>query len=164
MYLLTTTRSRICLTTRGYTYALAAFAPIFVQAQLSGSVGPLVDYTKKAKNKICDVTDYGAVADGSSDIGDAILSAWDDCASGGLVYIPPGDYSLGQELELKDGKSSAIQLDGVISRGFDSDYQFFLIRDCEDFEFFSGNSKGAIQGYGYRYLKDRKYGARLFRF
>lgn len=164
MYLLATTRSRIYLTMRGYTYTLAVFAPIFVQAQLSGSVGPLVDYTKKAKHKICDITDYGAVADGSSDIGDAILSAWDDCASGGLVYIPPGEYTLGQELELKDGKSSAIQLDGVISRGFDSDYQFFLIRDCEDFEFFSGNSKGAIQGYGYRYLKDGKYGARLFRF
>ncbi|KAJ0416568.1 pectin lyase fold/virulence factor [Aspergillus carlsbadensis] len=149
---------------RGYTYALAALAPIFAQAQLSGSVGPLVDYTTKAKHKTCDVTDYGAVADGKKDIGNAILSAWKDCAAGGLIYIPPGEYSLKQELVLSGGKSTAIQLDGVISRGFDSDYQLFLIRDSKDFEFFSGNSKGAIQGYGYKYLRHGKYGARLFRF
>ena len=47
------------------------FAPS--QAQLTGSVGPLT--TLASKSKICNVLDYGGSI-GSSDIGPAILSAF----------------------------------------------------------------------------------------
>lgn len=39
----------------------------------------------------------------------------------------------------------------------------FLIRDTTDFEFYSANSKGAIQGYGYEFHKENTYGPRLIR-
>lgn len=149
---------------QGTLLTLLGLLPVLINAQLSGSVGPLVDFATKAQNKTCDVTDYGAVADGETDIADALLSAWGDCAVGGLVYIPPGNYSLKTAIELKHGQSSAIQLDGIISRGADLAYQMILVRDADDFEFFSGNSKGAMQGYGYEYLQSGDYGVRFFRF
>lgn len=144
--------------------AVTCALPTIVRAQLSGSVGPLVDFATKAKNKVCDITDYGAVADGETDTAQALSDAWGDCSSGGLIYIPPGEFSLATRLELKHGDSTAIQLDGTIIRGAEMDYQMILIRDGNDFEFFSGNSKGAIQGHGYEYLKDGNYGVRFFRF
>ncbi|KAB8216035.1 RGase C [Aspergillus novoparasiticus] len=145
-------------------YTLAFWAPTLVSAQLSGSVGPLVDFKTKAKNKTCDITDYGAVADGKTDVGPAILDAWGNCSTGGLIYVPPGNYSLATDLELKHGESTAFQLDGVLARGHEGSYQLILVRDCHDCEFFSGNSQGAVQGYGYEYLQDGNYGERLFRF
>jgi rhamnogalacturonan hydrolase len=144
--------------------ALAWLAPVSVLAQLSGRVGPKVDFRTKAKTKTCDITDYGAKDGSKSDVGQAIVRAWQDCSNGGLVYIPPGTYTLKADITLKKGNSSAIQLDGVIERGYHSGYQMILVRDCDDFEFFSGNSKGAIQGHGHEYLKDGKYGVRLMRF
>jgi rhamnogalacturonan hydrolase len=48
-----------------------------------------------SKSTICNVLDYGAVADNKTDIGPAILKAFTDCASGGgaTIYVPPGSYS-----------------------------------------------------------------------
>jgi rhamnogalacturonan hydrolase len=143
---------------------LLGLLPVLINAQLSGSVGPLVDYTTKAQNKTCDVTNYGAVADGETDIADALLSAWADCATEGLVYIPPGEYSMKTAIALKHGQSTSIQLDSIITRGADLAYQMILVRDTSDFELFSCNSKGAIQGYGYEYLQSGNYGVRFFRF
>lgn len=144
--------------------ASALLAPALVHAQLSGTVGPLVSYKTKAQHKTCDVTHYGAVSDNSTDVAQPLLDAWADCAVGGLVYIPPGHYSMKTTVELKHGQSTAIQLDGIIYRGADLAYQMVLIQDTSDFEFFSGNSKGAIQGYGYEYLEKGDYGVRFFRF
>ena len=138
--------------------ACTLLAPALVDAELSGTVGPLVSYKTKAQNKTCDVTHYGAVSDNSTDIAQPLLDAWADCAVGGLVYIPPGHYSMKTTVELKHGQSTAIQLDGIIYRGADLAYQMILIQDISDFEFFSGNSKGAIQGYGYEYLEKGDYG------
>lgn len=57
------------------------------------SVGPLTPLS--SKSKICNVLDYGAVADNKTDIGPAILSAFTKCASAGgaTIYVPPGSYS-----------------------------------------------------------------------
>ena len=57
------------------------------------SVGPKT--TLSAKSKICNVLDYGAVADNATDIGPAILKAFSSCAStgGATIYVPPGSYS-----------------------------------------------------------------------
>lgn len=133
------------------------------QSQLSGSVGPLTSYKTKANIKICDVTDYDDNV--SSDIGPALVDAWGDCADGGLVYIPPGTYDMVTCVELKDGQSVAVQLDGIIRRSDDADCSHMIMfRGCNDFEFFSGTSKGAMQGYGYKYLQNGEYGPRFFRF
>lgn len=56
----------------------------------------------------------------------------------------------------------AVQFDGTVYRDAEitADY-FFAFDNLHNFEFFSGNSEGAIQGYGYEYLEDGDYGARL---
>lgn len=62
------------------------------QVDLS-SVGPSTALS--AKSKICNVLDYGAVADNKTDIGPAISSAFTKCAKAGgaTIYVPPGSYS-----------------------------------------------------------------------
>ena len=62
------------------------------QVDLS-TVGPLTPLS--SKSKICNVLDYGGVADNSTDIGPAITLAFSSCASTGnaTLYIPPGSYS-----------------------------------------------------------------------
>jgi hypothetical protein len=64
------------------------------QAQVDlTSVGPATPLS--SKSTICNVLDYGAVADNSTDIGPAIEKAFSSCASSGgaTIYIPPGTYS-----------------------------------------------------------------------
>jgi hypothetical protein len=58
-----------------------------VSAQLAGSsypIGPLTTSNAKWAVKVCDVTDYGAVADGSTDIGPPLLAAFNACKTGGI--------------------------------------------------------------------------------
>ena len=81
-------------------------------AQLSGSVGPLTSFATKASNKVCDITDYGAVVNSTEDVGPALAAAWDDCKEGGLVYVPPGTYAMATWVSLTHGNASAVQLDG----------------------------------------------------
>lgn len=139
------------------------FSPL-AAGQLVGHIGPTTSYTTKAKHKTCDITDYGAVDDGKTDAGPAIQSAWDDCYLGGLVYIPPGEFAVATFPEISNGVSSAVQLDGTILRtGTDTDSNVFNVGNCTDFEFFSGNSKGWIQGYGYEYISQGTYGPRIMR-
>ncbi|KAG7449201.1 rhamnogalacturonase A [Guyanagaster necrorhizus] len=125
--------------------------PVLIAAQLSGSVGPLTSYSAKAAVKTCDVTDYGAVADLSTDLGTALASAFAACQSGGLVVIPQGDYALSTWVTLSGGSAWALQLDGTIYRtGTDAGNMIF-IEHTSDFELFSSTSSGAVQGYGYEY-------------
>lgn len=75
------------------TIVLAALtvAPSFVFGQLSGSVGPTTSTAAKKSKKICNVLDYGAKADGRTDLGPALTKAWNACATGGLgegFWIP----------------------------------------------------------------------------
>ncbi|RAH70499.1 rhamnogalacturonase A [Aspergillus aculeatinus CBS 121060] len=124
-----------------------------VGAQLSGSVGPLTSYSDKANAKICDISDYGAVeGDSTNDVGLALQDALEDCASGGLVYIPPGDYYISTTVTLSGGTGIALQHDGVLYRNGDIDGdQILTIENSSD-------------GYGYEYLADGNYGIRLARF
>jgi hypothetical protein len=57
------------------------------------SVGALTPLS--SKTKVCNILDYGGVADNSTDIGPAIKSAFASCAisGGATIYIPPGSYS-----------------------------------------------------------------------
>jgi rhamnogalacturonan hydrolase len=79
----------------------ALFLSSLVQAQANvdtSNVGPLTALS--SKSTVCNVLDYGAVADNSTDLGPAITEAFSECASGGgaTIYIPPGSYS--RKLEL----------------------------------------------------------------
>ncbi|OJJ08632.1 hypothetical protein ASPVEDRAFT_57663 [Aspergillus versicolor CBS 583.65] len=130
---------------------LLFLAPLLVKAQLSGSVGPLTSSSDKSQTKTCNVKDYGAVADKSTDIGPALSSAWEECSSGGVVYIPPGDYAISTWVKLSGCEACAIQLDGIIYRTGSDGGNMIMIEHSSDFEFFSSTSKGAIQGYGYEF-------------
>lgn len=116
-------------------------------AQLSGPVGPRTKITDRlTKRATCDVTQYGAKADKTTDIGPPLASAWAACQSGGTVVIPKGDYAMKTWVELKNGKGVKIQLDGVIYRTGTAGGNMFMIRDSQDFELYSSTGKGAIQG------------------
>ncbi|KAF2646591.1 hypothetical protein P280DRAFT_387301 [Massarina eburnea CBS 473.64] len=132
--------------------------------QLSGSVGPLTSTSSKA-SKTCDVTDYGAKADKTTDIGPPLTSAWADCQKGGTVVIPEGDYAMKTWVTLKNGAAVAIQLDGIIYRTGTEGGNMIMIRDTSDFEMFSSTGKGAVQGYGYEVHKSdgQCTGARILR-
>ncbi|ORY58759.1 pectin lyase fold/virulence factor [Pseudomassariella vexata] len=132
-------------------------------AQLSGSVGPTSSTADKVA-KICNIMDYGGVASATEDNGAAIQSAWDDCKTGGQVYIPEGDYGLSTWLTLKNGANNSFNLEGTLYRVGTDGGNMIMIRDTHDFEFYSATSKGGMQGYGYEFLKDDTYGPRLLRF
>lgn len=98
--------------------ALSA-VPALVAAQsanLAGNVGPLTTVATKNSTKTCDITSYGAVADGKTDISTALTDAFNACVSGGVVVIPSGDYALSTWVTLSGGTAWALQLDGIIYR------------------------------------------------
>lgn len=47
-------------------------------------LGPLTTSDAKWAKKVCDVTKYGAVADGVTDLGPPLIAAFNACASGGV--------------------------------------------------------------------------------
>lgn len=132
-------------------------------AQLSGTVGPTTSTSAKAATKVCNIMDYGGVADATTDNSGAISDAWTACASGGEVLIPEGDYGLETWVTLDSGSGVSINLEGTIYRTGTADGNMIGIENTSDFEFYSATSKGAIQGYGYEFHKDGEYGARLLR-
>ena len=121
------------------------------QAQLSGSVGPTTSRSAKAAKKVCNIMSYGGVASATTDNSAAFTAAWNACKSGGQVYIPSGSYGLSSWVTLSGGTGVSINLEGVIYRitSATSGGHMISISSTTDFEFYSGNSKGAIQGYGY---------------
>lgn len=129
--------------------ALAAVVPTLVVGQLSGTVGPLTSHATKAATKTCNVLDYGAVADGTTDVGPPISSAFAACKTGGVVEIPSGNYALATWVTLSGGSAWALQLDGIISRTGTAGGNMIMIEHSTDFELFSSTSAGAIQGNGY---------------
>lgn len=150
--------------TRSLLFA-SALLPSLIAAQLSGSVGPTTTYAAKKATKVCDITDYGATADGSSDISSALSSAWSDCASGGVVYVPAGDYALSTWVTLTGGTGVAVQIDGVITRTGTAGGNMIFIEHSSDIEFFSSTGAGAIQGLGYVFhAEGNTSGPRLLRF
>ena len=151
--------------------ALALFLPTFffscVQAQLSGPVGPLTSSTSKASKKTCSVLAYGAKADKSTDLGPPLLAAFNACKTGGLVLVPPGEYSLSTWVNLSGGSAWALQFDGTIYRSETATAggNMIFIQHTSDFEMFSSNRQGAMQGNGYLFHKDNNLsGPRLLRF
>ncbi|MCJ1324566.1 hypothetical protein MMC10_001228 [Thelotrema lepadinum] len=150
-----------------FTAAVAAATTLLfsslASAQLSGSVGPTTSTASKAAKKICNVLNYGAKADKSTDLGPPLASAFAACKSGGIVYIPPGDYAMSTWQTLNAGTGWALQLDGTIYRTGTAGGHMIIVENAKDFEFFSQTSKGAMQGYGYQFTSKGTYGPRLVR-
>ncbi|POS68797.1 murein transglycosylase [Diaporthe helianthi] len=140
-----------------------ALLSCLAQGQLSGKVGPTTTFASEAAKKICNVLDYGAKADGKTDLGAPLTSAWVDCRKGGLVYIPPGTFAMSTWASLRSGQGAALQLDGIIQRTGTAGGNMISFQSCDDLEVFSGNSKGAIQGFGYQSLSQGNYGPRFIR-
>jgi rhamnogalacturonan hydrolase len=59
-------------------------APIAAQLAAGYQLGPLTTSAAKWAVKVCDITKYGAVADGVTDVGPAILAAFTACKTGGI--------------------------------------------------------------------------------
>ncbi|KAE8376919.1 pectin lyase fold/virulence factor [Aspergillus bertholletiae] len=145
-------------------FSLVSLVPTLAVASLSGSVGPLTSASTKAAKKTCNVLDYGAKADKTTDLGPPLASAFADCKSGGLVYVPSGDYALSTWVKLNGGKAWALQIDGTIYRTGTDGGNMIFIEHTSDFELFSSTSSGAMQGLGYEYHKDNSWsGPRLLR-
>jgi len=124
-------------------------------AQLSGKVGPTTSRDAKTAKKICNVLNYGGAASATTDNSVAVTKAWEDCKAGGQVFIPSGSYGLDKWVSLAGGKGVSINLEGVIFRisSGTAPGALITVQSADDFEFYSGNSKGAIQGYGFELHK-----------
>lgn len=132
-------------------------------AQLSGTVGPTTTTSAKSSTKVCNIMDYGGVADASADNGQAISDAWTACVDGGEVLIPAGDYGLATWVSLTKGTGVSINIEGTIYRTGTDSGNMISIEDSTDIEVYSATSAGAIQGYGYEFHKDGSYGPRILR-
>lgn len=126
-------------------------------------IGPLTSSDAKWAVKVCDITDYGAVADGETDAGPAILAAFEACASGGVVNIPLGTFALETWVTLSGGEAWAMNLEGIIVRTGTDGGNMIYIEHSTDFELYSSRGVGAIQGYGYEFLELGEYGPRELR-
>jgi rhamnogalacturonan hydrolase len=80
----------------------AFIVAVFLLSSLVEGLGAQVDLTSvgpstplSSKSKICNILNYGGVADNATDIGPAISKAFTSCAStgGATILIPPGTYS-----------------------------------------------------------------------
>ncbi|EDP51794.1 hypothetical protein KXX16_004476 [Aspergillus fumigatus] len=144
--------------------SLLGLVPSFAAASLSGSVGPLTSASAKAAKKTCNVLDYGAKADKKTDLGPPLAAAFAACKSGGLVYIPAGDYAMSTWVKLANGKAWALQIDGVIYRTGTDGGNMIMIEHTSDFELYSSTSSGAMQGLGYEFHASNNWsGPRLLR-
>jgi len=124
-------------------------------AQLSGRVGPTTSRDAKAAKKVCNILEYGGVASATTDNSVAITKAWDACRTGGQVLIPTGSFGLEKWVDLTGGKGVSINLEGIIFRisNGTAGGTMISVQSTDDFEFYSANSKGAVQGYGYEFHK-----------
>ncbi|KAG9120651.1 hypothetical protein FRC07_003787 [Ceratobasidium sp. 392] len=123
------------------------------QAQYLGHVGPNVSATSKMYE--CNVLNYGAKVDNTTDIGPAITSAFKNCIlknPNSRLIVPAGNYLLSTTVSLNAGSNWAFQLDGLITL----DYAAYVsgkvagnalvFQRMNEFEIYSSNGKGAIQG------------------
>ncbi|KAF0318186.1 putative rhamnogalacturonase B [Colletotrichum sp. SAR11_59] len=146
--------------------ALGAILPGWAAAELSGTVGPSTTREAKAAKKTCNITSYGAKTGATGDIGAALKAAWDACKTGGEILIPSGEWGMSTWQTLSGGSGVSINLEGTIYRTGTAGGHMIIVQKSTDVEFYSGNSKGAMQGYGYEFHKQGKgvYGPRLLRF
>ncbi|KNZ59633.1 hypothetical protein VP01_1690g4 [Puccinia sorghi] len=78
-----------------------------------------------AAKKTCNVLEYGAKADNSTDIGPPLMKAFEDCrtAATGLaedtvILIPKGDYSVQTHVHFRSGKALTFRFEGNLHLAF----------------------------------------------
>jgi Endopolygalacturonase len=89
------------------------------KAQLIGPVGPTTDLEDKAIE--CNVLDYGAVADNTTDISTPLETAFTECIlnqPGSRLVVPEGDYLINRSVVLSNATNWAFQLDGLITAAY----------------------------------------------
>lgn len=87
-----------------------------ISAQLIGPVGPITPLNQK--NHICNILDFGGIADNSTDISSAITAAFENCVQKqprSRLVVPQGNYLLKKSIVLSNGTNWAWQLDGLIT-------------------------------------------------
>ncbi|RMD39628.1 hypothetical protein DV735_g5506, partial [Chaetothyriales sp. CBS 134920] len=165
------------------TYVFAFLSAWRAVAQLTGTVGPTTSLSQKTTE--CNILNYGAVNDNSTDAADAIENAFKTCVlpnARSRLIVPDGQYLIKRSVVLSNGTNWAFQLDGLITLAYGGDWtvdrelilqgfagvgplnaiidgegdgQFLqngiTIINPVDFEFYSKNGNGAIQGQGYLY-------------
>lgn len=92
-------------------------------SQLVGTVGPSTPLNEKTIE--CNVLNYGAVADNSTDLSSAVEKAFTECvlqSPKSRLIIPEGDYLLSKSVVLSNGTNWAFQLDGLITAAYDGDW------------------------------------------
>lgn len=75
-----------------------------------------------ADGKTCSVLDYGGKADNKTDLGPAVLSAYNNCvkgSNGNVLLIPSGLFLLNSNIAL-GGSSYTMQIDGTITIAFNT--------------------------------------------
>jgi rhamnogalacturonan hydrolase len=84
------------------------------------SVFFLVLYLHGSDAKTCSVLDYGGKADNQTDVGPAVLSAYNNCvkdSTGNTLLVPSGLFLLKSNIQL-GGSGYTVQIDGTITIAF----------------------------------------------
>jgi rhamnogalacturonan hydrolase len=95
------------------------FSAFLATAQLTGPVGPTTALSQKTHE--CNILDYGAVNDNSTDAADAIEKAFKTCVvphAGSRLVVPDGQYLIKRSVVLSNGTNWAFQLDGLITLAY----------------------------------------------
>ncbi|KAJ3893241.1 pectin lyase fold/virulence factor [Lentinula edodes] len=107
----------------------------------------------------CNVLNYGAVADNSTDLGPALTKAWQECvipqvtttvATDVLLYVPAGNYLLASTVTFDDAANWNLHIAGDIFLPFNPSLTGTMLtfENCENILL---DGPGAIYGNGYRY-------------
>lgn len=101
------------------TYFLGFLSAWRAAAQLIGAVGPTTSLSQKTTE--CNIENYGAVNDNSTDAADAIEKAFKTCVlphAGSRLIVPDGQYLIKRTVILSNGTNWAFQLDGLITLAY----------------------------------------------
>ncbi|KAJ7726843.1 pectin lyase-like protein [Mycena maculata] len=110
----------------------------------------------------CNVLDYGAVADNTTDLGPALSKTWTECvipqvtttvADNVLLYVPAGNFLLASTVTFDGAANWNLHIAGDIYLPYNPDLTGTMLtfENCQNILF---NGPGAIFGNGYRYRPD----------
>ena len=103
-------------------FKLLHFAGL-ASCQLAGPVGPTTSLDLKTHE--CNILNYGASNDNSSDIADALETTFNDCVlhnPGSRLIVPEGQYLLNRSVVLSNATNWAFQLEGLVTLAYDGNY------------------------------------------
>ncbi|KIJ60279.1 glycoside hydrolase family 28 protein [Hydnomerulius pinastri MD-312] len=105
--------------------------------------------------KTCNVLNYGGVADNSTDIAPAIMSAYTNCVAGSttsnpadtVLLVPSGTYALQTAVTLTNVADFTIEIDGALNLVFNASLTgtLFSFDDCNNIVW---QGSGTIYGHG----------------